>query len=176
MADLKVKYPAANADTVAITITLTSLASSAARTAGRQSTPVDNRTNLDLDHLVSGRVTLGTSPTPAGKSVEVWAFAPISIAAGTPTYPDAFSTSDEDRSVLSENARGNELRLLWVGVTDATTDRVLYMPPTSIAGAFGGVVPPFWGIWVVHDSGVNLNATAGNHVFHYHRVQAQTTV
>lgn len=174
MADFKLKYPATNADTVAITISPASLATSSTRVAGRQSTPVDNRTNLDLDHLVSGRVTLGTGTPVVSKSVELWAFGPISVASGTPTYPTPFSTADADRSVDSENAKAAGLRLLWVGTSDAVNGRVLSIPPTSVAGVFGGVLPPFWGIWIVHDTGVALDFTAANHVFHYHRIQGQS--
>ena len=65
------------------------------------------------------------------------------------------------------------LRFLWAGTTDATTGLVLEMPPTSIAQVFGSV-PPYWGLFVVHDSGVNLDSTEGNHSMQYQRIQAQS--
>lgn len=171
MSDLKIKYPQASADSVAITITLASLASSTAW-AGRASTAVNNTSNLDLDHLVSGKIKLGTSPT-ASKTVSVYAYAAQSIASGTPTYPDSITGTDAAKTMTSANVAYACLRLLWAGMTDATTGLVLEMPPTSIAQVFGAV-PPYWGVFVTHDSGVNLDSTAGNHSMQYQRVQAQS--
>ena len=171
MADAKLKYPQSNADTVAITITLASLASSTAW-AGRASTAIDNRTNLDLDHLVSGKIKLGASPT-ASKTVQVYAYAAQSIASGTPAYPDSITGTDANKTMTSANVAYACLRRLWQATTDAATGLVLQMPPTSIAQAFG-YVPPFWGLFVVHDSGVALDSTDSNHSMQYHRIQAQS--
>jgi hypothetical protein len=170
MADIKTKYPAASS--VAISITLASLASSSTRLAGRESAAVDNTANNDLDHLVHGKIRLGTSPT-VSKLIEVWAVAPISIASGTPTWPDVFDGTDSDETVTSENVKNSMLRLVWSTLTDATSDRDYAIPPTSIAALFGEL-PPFWALFVTHDSGVNLNGTGSNHVLHYTRVQRQS--
>lgn len=171
MATLQTAYPATTADTVTITCDISSLASSTAY-AGRASTAVDNRTNKDLDHLVSGKITLGTSPT-VSKTVSVFAYAAASIASGTPTYPDSITGTDAAKTMTSANVALACLRFLWAGTSDAVTGRVLEMPPTSIAQAFGSV-PPFWGIFVTHDTVAALNSTAGNHTFQYHRVKAET--
>lgn len=169
MADIKAKYPAA--DTVAITISLASLASSTSW-AGRASTAINNTTNLDLDHLVSGVIKLGTTPT-AAKRVSVYVYAPLKIVSGTPTYPDGITGTDANKTMTSESVAIAALRWLWTGKTDATTGLVLPMPQCSIADAFGGM-PPYWGLFVVHDSVAALDATAGNHYFHYFRQQAQS--
>ena len=47
--------------------------------------------------------------------------------------------------------------------TDATTDRVYHFGPVSVASAFGGVMPVKFVVFVVHNTAVALNATAGNH-------------
>lgn len=172
MADIKTKYPASSANSTALTISLASLASDSNRLAGRESTVVDNTTNLDLDHLVSGKIRTGTSPT-VSKVIEVYAYSVSKIATGTPTYVDAFTGSDANKSVTSANVRASALRLVWSTQVDATSDRDYYIPPTSIASLFGEL-PAYWGLWVVHDTAVNLNSTAGNHELHYHRVQRQT--
>lgn len=174
MAIIQTLYPQSNADTVALTISLASLASTAAGIllAGRESTAVDNRTNLDLDHLVSGKIRVGTSPT-ASRTIEVWAYAPITIASGTPTYPDVLDGTDSDETLTSANVKVSALVPVWATVTDNTSDRDYFIPPISIASLFGKM-PPFWGLFVTHDTGVNLNSTGGNHVLAYHRVQAQT--
>jgi hypothetical protein len=166
----KTLYPVSNADTVAITISLNSLATSSTLVAGRESTAVDNRTNLDLDHLVSGKVKLGTSPT-VSTFIEVWAHAPISIASGTPTYADVLTGADAAATITSVNVKQSMFRLLWSTIVDATTGRVFYMPPTSIALAFGAM-PPYWGLWLTHSTAVNLDASAGGS-FNYHRIQQQ---
>ena len=172
MADIKTKYPASSANSVALTVSLASLASSTARTGGRESAAVDNTSNLDLDHLLSGKIRVGTSPT-ASKLIEVWAYAPIKIASGTPTYPDVLDGTDSDETLTSENVKNSALRLVWSTLTDATSDRDYFIPPTSIAALFGDL-PPYWGVFVTHDTGVNLNSTGGNHELHYHRIQRQS--
>ena len=37
----------------------------------------------------------------------------------------------------------------------------------SVANLFGGLMPAKWGVWVLNNSGVALNATAGNHAIKY---------
>lgn len=171
MADIKTKYPSTSS--VAITCAIASLASDTNLLAGRAGTAVDNTTNVDLDHLVSGLITAGTSPT-AGKTIEVWAYAYRSIASGTPTYPDSITGTDANKTMTSANVKQSALRLLASITVDATSSRGYEFPPTSIASLFGGSMPPFYGLFVVHDTAVALHATAGNHVIHYERVQAQT--
>ena len=171
MADIQIRYPVA--DTVALTITLASLASTAAGVllAGRESSAVNNTTSLDLDHLVSGRIRVGTSPT-ANRVIEVWAYAPIFISSGTPTYPDVLDGTDSDETLTSANVKASALRLVWSTLVDATSDRDYFIPPTSIAGLFGDL-PPYWGLFVTHDTGVALNATASNHTLQFQRIQRQ---
>ena len=170
MADFKVKYPATSS--VAITCSIASLASSTSW-AGRASTAIDNTSDLDLDHLVSGVIRLGTTPT-ANKPVSVYVYAPIKIISGTPTYPDGITGTDAAKTMTSANVALASLVWLWTGFSDATTGRDMYIPPRSIAMAFGGVLPPFWGLFVTHESVASLDATAGNHYFHYQRIQEQS--
>jgi hypothetical protein len=172
MADIKTKYPSTS--TVALTISLASLASDTTNfTAGRESTAVDNTTNLDLDHLLSGVIRAGTTPT-AGNRIEVWVYAPRSIASNVPTYPDVFDGTDSAETVTSRNVLFSALRLAHTIIVDATTDRDYFIPPISIASLFGGVLPQFWGVFVVNATGQALNATGGNHILHYNRIQSQT--
>jgi hypothetical protein len=171
VADIKAKYPASNADTTALTITLASLASDTNLVIGRESTAIDNRTNLDIDHLLSGKITTGTSPT--GGVIEVWVYAPISIASGTPIYPDVMDGTDSGETSVSVNVKISSMRLAWSTLVDTSSDRTYFLPPTSIASLFGAM-PPFWGVFVVHSTGVNLNSNSSNQALHYHRIQQQT--
>lgn len=163
MATAKVSYGA----DAAITITLASLASSSSLLAGRESAYVDNTTNLALDYLVSGKITTGTTPT-ANKSVEVWVVAPIE---DTPTWPaagsDCFDGTDTAASPSTRNQLFSSARLAHVYTTpDTTSDRTAPIAPFSVASLFGGTCPKMFSIYVVHDTGVALNATAGNHAFY----------
>lgn len=176
MADIKTKYPSSS--TTALTISLASLANSSGLTTGRESAAVDNTTNLDLDHLVSGKIRAGTSPT-SGNRIEVWAYAPISVSSGTPTYPaiatsDGIDGTDSAVTALSDNVKFSALRLIASITVDSTSDRDYFIPPTSIASLFGGQMPTHWGVIVFNGSGVALNSTAGNHDISYLRKQAQT--
>lgn len=173
MTDIKTKYPASSADTTALTITLASLATSSTLLGGRESTAIVNTTNLDLDHLLSGKIRTGTSPT-VSKTIEVWVYAPIKVASGTPTYPDVLDGTDSDETLTSANVKNSAMRLAHSISVDATSDRDYFIPPTSIAALFGGSLPTHWGVFVTHDTAVNLNATGGNHELHYQRIQAQS--
>lgn len=172
MADIKTKYPATS--TVALTITLASLANDSTNfLAGQESTAVDNTTNVDLDHLLSGKIRSGTSPT-ANNRIEIWVYAPISVASGTPTYPDVFDGTDSAETATSRNVLFSALRLAHTIIVDSTTGRDYFIPPISVAALFGGQLPMFWGVFVINASGVALDSTGGNHALHYLRVQAQT--
>lgn len=165
---IKTLYPSTSS--TALTITLASLASDTNLLAGRAGTTVDNTTNLDLDHQVSGLIAAGTSPT-AGTQIEVWAYAPYKTASGVPTYPDSITGSDANKTITSANVKFGMLRQVATLTVDATTGRVYAFAPVSIAALFGGM-PKFWGMFVVHNTGVALGASG--HDFQYERVQAQT--
>jgi len=170
VATIKTSYPSTS--TTSLTITLASLATSSSLLAGSESTHVDNTTNLDLDHLLSGKITCGTSPTVSTR-IELWIYAPISMSSGTPTYPDVFDGTSSAETVTSDNVKFSMLKLAWSATVDATSDRTYYIPPTSIAQLFGEM-PMFWGAWVTHSTAVNLNSTGSNHDLSYLRIQKQT--
>ena len=173
MADIKVKYPVTSS--IDLTITLAALASGAAGvyTAGQESTAVDNTTNADLDHLVSGKIRTGTAPT-VSRSINVYAYANLSTTAGVPTYPDVLDGTDSVETFTSANVQNNAVKFVASITVDATSDRDYFFGPVSVAGLFGGVMPKFWGLYVAHDTGVALNATGGNHKISYERIQGQT--
>lgn len=174
MADFKTKYPATSS--TALTISLASLASgsSGVFTAGQESTAVDNYSSTnDLDALLSGMITTGTSPT-ASRSINVYVYANISSSSGTPTYPDVLDGTDSAETFTSANVMNSAVKLAASITSDNTSNRAYYFGPISIAALFGGSMPKFWGVFVAHDTAVALNSTAGNHVLSYERVQAQS--
>ncbi len=154
MADVKANYPAASD----VTITLASLASDTNLLAGRESTALDNSSNLYLDYLVSGKITTGTSPTTA-RSIQVFA---VGSSDGT-TWPDVFDGTDSTETITSANHKNSICRFIAEMATDNTSDRVYHFGPVSLASAFGGVLPVKVVFFVVHNTAVALNSTAGNH-------------
>lgn len=167
MADVKLAY----ASSAAYTITLASLASDSNRLAGRESTAVSNTSNLYIDYLIAGFTTTGTSPT-AGDTIEVWAYASLN---DTPTYPDVFDGTDSAETVTSSNVKYSALKLVAAIVVDSTSDRTYAFGPISLASLFGGVVPKHHGVFVTHNTDVNLNSTGGNHAIHHTGVYQTVT-
>lgn len=146
----------ANQSVVTHTITLAALASDTNLVAGRAGTSIDNNATDDaIDAMVGGKVTTGTSPT-ASRQIEVWAYGSYD---GT-SYSGGASGSDAN---LTPTGSKTLLRLLTVIPTGSTSDVTHTWGPFSVAAAFGGAMPRKWGIYVVHNTGQNLNATGGNH-------------
>lgn len=163
MADFKQKF----GTSTALTLTLASLASDTNLVAGRESTAVDNTTDLFVDVQVGGKVTTGTSPT-AARQIEIWAYGSYD---GT-TYTAGATGSDANFAPIVEEKR--QLRLLTVIDTTATSNVTYEWGPVSIAQAFGGYVPKKWGLYVVHNTAVNLNATGSNHEAKYTGIHIQS--
>jgi hypothetical protein len=150
----------------AMTMTLASLASDTNLVAGRESTAIDNGSIDAIDILVGGKVTTGTTPTTA-RQIEVWAYASYDGTeyAGTATGTDANLTPGEKAC----------MRLLTVIPIVATSDKAYKWGPFSVAQAFGGSVPPKTGIFIVHNTAVNLNSTGGNHEVYYTSVKYESS-
>jgi hypothetical protein len=143
------------ANAITLAMTLASLASDTNLVAGRESTAVDNATDQFIDFLVGGKITTGTSPT-ASRQIEVWAYGSydgVAFSAGATGQDANFSPAGEK----------TQLKLITVIPTDSTSNHAYEWGPFSIAQAFGGIVPSKWGLFVVHNTGVALNATAANH-------------
>jgi len=136
------------------TITLASLASDTALVAGRAGTVIDNVSEDAVDAMVGGIVTTGTSPTTA-RQIEIWLYGSYD---GT-TYSGDASGTDANLTPSEKTL----LELLTVIPTVATSNKAYQWGPFSVAQAFGGTMPRKWGVYVVHNTGVVLNATGGNH-------------
>lgn len=149
MAERKIKY----ATSTGITCTLASLANSSAR----ESTVVDNGTNLYLDALVTVAVTLGATAPSGDKQVVVYLYA------------------SEDGTNYTDNATGSDAAITLRSPTNLVKAMVLHTPTASlaykgvfsVAQFFGGVLPRKWGIVVRNNSGSAFSATEGDHVKSY---------
>ena len=168
MADAKIKYRATNQT---ITISPASLASDTALLAGRESTAIDNTTNLDIDALVAGFITVGTTPT-IDTIIEGWVYATYD---GGTNYPDTLDGTDSAETLNSAGIKASALaRGFVLDVDETTSDQVYYVKPFSIAVLFGGILPIKWGLFVVHNTGVNLKSLAGDHELNYDAIQYQS--
>ena len=156
MAERKIAY-AANA---AITITLTSLGAA----AYRECTAISNTTNLYLDAFVGG-ITQIVALTADGQ-LEIYAYASwdgTSYTAGV-TGSDAAITWGTTGGVDSYN----DLVPLGVASCDTTDDNDdVEWGPFSIAAAFGGKMPPNWGIVIKNGTNAALHATGTNNLVRY---------
>jgi hypothetical protein len=151
-----------------IAISPASLASSSDFTAGRESDAVDNTTNKYIDALVSGKITVGTTPT-INTTINIYVYAQHD---DTPTYPDVLDGTDSAETITSAGVLSGALTLMAAMNVNATTsDRTYWLKPTSVAQCFGGVMPKRWGLYIAHNTGVNLNATGGNHQFVYQGIK-----
>jgi hypothetical protein len=148
----------AYASSSAVTITVASLATDANLLAGRQGALVDNTANLYLDYLLAGHFKAGTSPT-ASKSIEVHV---VALADDT-TWPDVFDGTDANKTITTTDIKNAVCKAAAVMTTDATTGRVYYFGPVSVANLFGGTLPKKFAVFCVHNTGVNLDSTGGNH-------------
>lgn len=162
MATVKPVYHSATPTT--ITITLASMATSSTLVAGAESNQIDNTTNRYVDAHVQGLVTVGTGPTASTViQVYVWA-SQVSLAT---TAINVLDGTDSAETVTNSGILISGLKLAGQGVCVATTSDVGYpIAQFSVARKLGlDCLPPFWGLFVTHNTGVNLNATGGNHVF-----------
>jgi hypothetical protein len=140
--EIKAKYGASTA----LTITLASLATSTAG-VGRQSTMVDNSSNKFQRVHVFFLVTTGTSPT-ANKGIMFY----------------LIKGDDPTANIRTDNAGASDAALTVVTADQVYGAATSNVSDTGYRGSFVIENPgPAWGIAVVHDTAVNLNATAGNH-------------
>lgn len=144
--EIQAKFGAATA----MTATLASLASSTAG-VGRQTDMVDNSTVKAPKIRVIGKVTTGTSPT-ASRAIYIY------LLTGDGTLrTDGAGATDAGLTVVSARL----VKAIPTSSTSNTTysfDFVIDDPGSE------------WGLAVVHDTGVALHATAGNHALRYQTI------
>lgn len=132
------------------TITLASLANSTAG-VGRQSTMIDNSTNLYQGALIALSIKVGTTPT-ANSLIDVYLLR--SNKDITAIRDDGAGASDAGLTVVNAQKLGS---ILVNTATTGTVYKALF--DTRALGALGNE----WGIAIVNGSGVALDATEANH-------------
>jgi hypothetical protein len=160
VADIKIAYRASS------NLTATALnggvASSGTWVAGWTSGTIDNTSELDIDKLISAQFTVESSGLTAGE-IRVYVYAMLDDS----TWPDVFSSGTEGTegtaTIHDANVRDSHFRLLWATATDTTASQKYPMPATSVAAAFGGILPPKFAVFVTHSTVAALE-TSGNQV------------
>lgn len=159
MASIKSEY----GTSTALTNAIQSLGSSSTWLAGYESDVIDNTSNKYLDYSLEGKITVGTSPS-AGTEIRIYVVASFD---GT-TWPDVFDGTTSAETITSAGVASGFLKLAAVILVDATTsDRTYPFSVGSVAALYGGMCPAKFSLFTTHNTGVNLNATGGNHVFNY---------
>lgn len=147
-----------------ITCTLASLASSATWVAGVESSLIDNTSNLYVDAVVQGLITVGTTPT-TNTSIIVYVWG-SSVSPAT-TAIDVIDGTDSAETISSAGVRNSFMKIGAVLDVDSATSNRGYPFSFGVAALFGGAMPAYWGLFIAHNTGVNLNSTGGNHVISY---------
>lgn len=146
--------------TTSFTVTnLHSLGSSA--TAGWQSDVVDNTSTTYLDAIV--QVVLDFANTAPGSSKAAFVYAYGGAESGT--YSNPASGTEGTITLVDVTANAQNLKLIGT-IPYTTQDEVAESSPFSVAAAFGGVLPKYWGIVIINHSGAAL-AASGNTVKWY---------
>lgn len=127
-------------------------------TGGWQSAAVDNQTDLYLDALV--QVVLDFANTAPANSKAAFVYAYSGGSDSVYTNP----ASGSEGAITLPDITSNPLSLRLIGVIPyVTQDEVVESAHFSVAAAFGGVLPPKWGIVIVNHAGAAL-AGSGNTV------------
>jgi hypothetical protein len=135
-----------------ITCTLTSLANA----AQRQSTVVDNTTNLFTDALVQPIIKTGASGVSATGYIQLYVYG---TANGGTNYSYGATGSDAAFTIPT-NAALRPLGRIGVGANATTYNEVF-----SVAAAFGGSMPDHWGVIVDNETGAAFDGTTASLVY-----------
>lgn len=148
-------------------LTIASLATSSTLTTGREVGLLDNSSNQYVDMQIMGQIMTGTSPS-AG-TIALYAWSALKRVASANTYPQAGTTqvTVADAAATWDAEQLNNLPLIWSSATNTTSNRPYSINVKSLRALFGGSMPIYAGIYLAHSTGVNLNATAGNHWIHW---------
>lgn len=162
-----------SADT-AITLDISSLATSSTFLSGIESGEVDNTTNQYIDALVNidGITGHATTAPVIGQVINVYVWgSDVSLATTAIDTLDGTSSAE----TLSHAGVLNALRPGGsAGVTVATAALLHYIQPFSVAALFGGIMPKFWGLYVAHNHAGAL-AASQSALFSYNGIKYTNT-
>ena len=133
--------------------TITISPASLANNSARESTAVDNSSNLFLDADLYVNIKTGASGVLATGVVEVYLY----CSHDGSTYPDVVTGSDAAITLV------NPPNVIFIGVINAVANATSYDKTFPGIGAImGGKVTKKWGVALVNKTGAALDSTAGN--------------
>ncbi len=142
----------------ALTVTnLHGLASSTDYLAGWTSASVINTSNKYLDDLFAATFTTHASNRQAGQ-INLYIIAALN---DTPLWPATASGTIGTEGALSftdTEERDALCRLLGSITVDSSASAIYTFPPTGIAQLFGGVLPPYYALYVSQNCGTTTTA------------------
>ena len=158
----------------AITLDLSSLATSSTFVAGIESGEINNTSNMYVDAIVNVKGITGhasTAPT-VGQMIQLYVWG-ADTSLGTTTIDTLDGTSSTE--TLGHVSVLNSLRFAAAPtVTVATAALVYYIQPFSVAQLFGGIMPKYWGLYVAHNHTGALGAS-NNSLFSYNGITYTNT-
>jgi len=156
-----------NGAAVALTLDVSSLATSASGLAGVESSQVDDSASGSIDRVVScdGILSNATTGPAVGQNIIVYAWgSDVSLA----TTPIDGLDGVTGAATLAHAQVLNALKPIAImAATTTTVGFKYYMAPTSLAQFFGGVLPKFWGLYVTHNQTAALAAAQAALFSHY---------
>jgi len=149
--------------TSALTVTMTYNPSGTGLADGgyHSSAALNNNSSTNyVDCLVGGAVRVGTLGATGG-SISIYAYASYDGTEYTGGLDGADANITWGTTPSSSFVDGFQaLPLLGViGTENADDDKVIRWGPFSIAQAFGGTVPPKWGVVIRNSTGASFHAT-----------------
>jgi hypothetical protein len=140
----------------AITITLTTLASSANWVAGRGSVAIDNTSARNIDSEITARITTGTTPTV---DTEIRIYGVQATQPDTPTWPDTITGTDAAVTLTSTYTRDGGIKPLLGATAVSATSNITYPIACMSTAQAWGKEPKRWALYVSHSTVAALNGT-----------------
>lgn len=154
MADVKLAYGTATN----FTKTNANLATSA--TAGWMSNAIDNSSNKYLDALVTIELAAVNTAPANSKAVFLYAYALLDTGGSAYTSTGDGTPSGSEGTLTFPDVTANAIPMPRLGVVPyPVQNKAINGGPFSVAQAFGGVLPPKWGVAMINHSGMTLSVT-----------------
>lgn len=142
-----------------VTTNLAGLASSGTLLTGRALAEIPSVDGL-LDREIGGKITVGSTVTTGqGVCIEIWLIPKLNDS----TWPDAFDGTDKAITITTRNRLFEYGRQVIQLPVDVTTANIAYPFWFSAREVFG-TLPSSFQIFITHNTGSALNATATNHI------------
>lgn len=143
-----------------ITFNFANIATSATFVAGAECSQIDNTTNLYEEAIIQGNLSVGTTPVVGTRIILFGWGANQSLAT---TAIDVLDGTDSVETLTNTGVLASFRPLAVITVLAATSDIAYPIVCPSVCLRMGWkVLPPFWGFFAAHNTGVNTRNTAVN--------------